>query len=323
QTSGPTPIPMPLYALPPARTLLPASNTLALRADGRTVVAVNMLSNSVSLVRPADGEVIAEIPVGTDPRSVAVTPNGRFGVTANRGDNTLSIVDLDAQSVVAHVDLGGAQPYGVVANDTTAYVSLKGSDEVVVVELASRAVSQRWPVPDAPAGLALWGDFLYVTHFWSGQLTLIYTPHGRAVMTVSTGVDTGAFQSLTIHPDSGLAYLPQTRFNARNEVPTYDTLVFPVVNVVDLRDMRLRQSARLALDTADRPVNLPFVVQLDPARNWLYVANSGSNDVSVINLQTGLAVANVPVGANPRGLLLSRDRALLYVHNALDSTITV
>src|SRR5690606_25581517 len=213
QTSGPTPIPMPLYALPPARTLLPASNTLALRADGRTVVAVNMLSNSVSLVRPADGEVLAEIPVGTDPRSVAVTPNGRFGVTANRGDNTLSIVDLDAQSVVAHVDLGGAQPYGVVANDTTAYVSRKGSDEGVVVELASRAVSQRWPVPDAPAGLALWGDFLYVTHFWSGQLTLIYTPHGRAVMTVSTGVDTGAFQSLTIHPDSGLAYLPQTRFN--------------------------------------------------------------------------------------------------------------
>jgi YVTN family beta-propeller protein len=92
---------------------------------------------------------------------------------------------------------------------------------------------------------------------------------------------------------------------------------------MDLRNLRLNRNARLTVDTADRPVNMPFVAQLDPNRDWLYVANAGSNDVSVINLTTGQAQANIPVGANPRGMLLNRDNTLLFVHNVLDSTVTV
>src|SRR5690606_17358220 len=139
---------------------------------------------------------------------------------------------------------------------------------------------------------------------------------------VRTGMDTALFQAMEPDVSRGVAYLPQTRLNAQNVALTYDTTAFPVVNVLDLRDLSVRRSDRISLDTADRPVNMPFAVALDRFNLRLYVANAGSDNVSVIDLTTGQARGHVPVGVNPRGILLNRDNTLLYVHNVLDGTVT-
>jgi YVTN family beta-propeller protein len=322
---GAQPTPLPLYALPDARTNPTfSSGTMALARDNRTLVAANMLNNTVSIVIPLQGDVLAEIPVGRDPRNVALTADDTLALVTNRGDGTLSVVDMGAQVVTATVVLGGLWPHGVVSNGgPIAYVSLQGSDEIVAMDIAAQQVIQRISVPDAPAGLAIWGDFLYVTHFWSGEISLIYLPLWQVVSTVSTGGDTGVAQAIELDITRGIAYLPQTRSNTQNLNLTFDTTVFPVVNVMDLRGLTPQRRTRITLDTADRPVNLPFAVALDRFRQWLFVANAGSNNVSVIDLTTGLARSHIDVGANPRGILLNRDGSFLFVHNALDGTITV
>ncbi|MBC7813005.1 MAG: hypothetical protein H7175_17745, partial [Burkholderiales bacterium] len=170
---------------------------------------------------------------------------------------------------------------------------------------------------------SVWGDFVYVTHFWSGQVSLVYLPEARIATTISTGIDTGLSQSIEVDIVTGLAYLPQTRSNAQNMNLTYDSTVFPVVNVLDLRGLVVQRLSRISPETADRPVNMPFATSLDRNRNWLYVANAGSNDVSVIDLNSGIGLGNIVVGANPRGMLLNRDASRLYVHNTLDGTISI
>ncbi|MCK6579720.1 MAG: hypothetical protein L6Q98_16630 [Anaerolineae bacterium] len=318
-----TPTPLPLYALPDARINRAfSSSTLALAADGRTLVAANMINDSATLFIPAFDQIIAEIPVGRDPRSAAITPDSTRALIANRLDSSLSVIDISARAVVATIPLGGLWAYGVVGTDDTAYVSLMGSDQIAVVDLRSSSVRSLIDVPDAPAGLALWGDFLYVTHFWTGEVSLVYLPRARTFETVSTGVDTALFQSIELDITRGIAYLPQTRLNYGSPALTFDTTALPVVNVVGLRDLTLTRPARIALDTADQPVNMPFAVALDRFAQRLYVANAGSDSISVIDLNTGRARAHIPVGANPRGLLLNRDNTLLYVHNALDGTVT-
>ncbi len=67
---------------------------------------------------------------------------------------------------------------------------------------------------------------------------------------------------------------------------------------------------------------MPFAVALDRFAQRLYVANAGSNSISVIDLNTRLRAGNIAVGANPRGMLLNRDNTVLYVHSALDGTMT-
>ncbi len=323
-TAQSEPTPLPLFALPDPRiSTAISSNMLALGEDNRTLVVANMLNNTISLLQMPAGTLRAEIPVGRDPRTIALTDDATRAVTANRADGTLSLVNLGSQQVQT-IDLDGIYPYGVVVRgNDIAYASLQGSDQVVEVDLNSAEVTRRFRTADQPTGLALWGDFLYVTHFWSGQLSLIYLPTGRLVQTISTGLDTSASPFIEVDVTRGLAYMPQSRSNASNLALTYDSIIFPVVNVLDLRSLTVLRDERIALDTADRPVNLPLATALDRFREWLYVANSGSDSVSVIDLNTGLARANIPVGSNPRGLLLNRDSTLLLVYNVFDGTLTI
>ncbi len=318
-----TPTPLPLFALPDAHTSRAyTSNTLALASDGQTMVAVNMINNSVTIFIPAYDRVIAEVPVGKDPRSVAITPDSTRALITDHGDGTLAIVSLTSNTLVKTIPVG-VLPYGVVTNSNdTAYVALEGSNQIAVIDLNAGRVTDTIDVPADPAGLTLWGDFLYITHFWSGKISMIYLPQSRMVQTVSTGSDTALFQDIEPDITRGIAYLPQTRLNAQNAALTYDPAAFPVVNVLDLHSLSLERDKRIALDTADRPVNLPFAAALDRFAQRLYVANAGSNSISVIDLNSGFARANIAVGANPRGLLLNGDNTKLYVDNALDGTIT-
>lgn len=324
QINTATATPLPLYALPDARVNRSfASGSMALLSDGRTMVAANMINNTATIVIPSQNRIIAEIPVGNDPRGVAITLDDTRALVTNRVSGTLSVISVGDARVVNTIELGGTFPYGVVIGDNrTAYVSLMGSSEIVEVDVVSGVVMNRIAVPFAPAGLALWGEFLYVSHFWSGDLSLLYLPQNRVIETAQTGSDAGLFQAVELDITRGIAYLPQTRSNAQNLSLTYDTTVFPIVNVVDLRGNTIRRASRIALDTADRPVNMPFALALDRFNQRLYVANAGSDDVSVIDLNTGQARAHFDVGSNPRGILLNRDNSLLYIHNTLDATIT-
>ncbi len=325
--SNATATPLPLFALPDARLNRSyASGSIALLSDGRTLIAANMINNTATITVPGQNRLIAEIPVGNDPRSVAVTPDDSRALVTNRVDGTLSVIDVQAARVTNTIDLGGVFPYGVVTGDNRiAYVSLMGSNQIAEVDLDAGQVVRRIDVPDMPAGLALWGDFLYVSHFWSGDLSLIYLPQRRVAQTFSTGADTGLFQAIELDITRGLAYLPQTRSHADNLTLTADSAVFPVINVVDLRGGLIQRGERIALDTVHSPditVNMPFALALDRFSQRLYVANAGSNSVSVIDVNTGTLRASIPVGSNPRGILLNRDYTVLYVHNALDATIT-
>lgn len=320
----PEPTDLPLYALPDAsRNRAVSSSSIAITSDNRLLVVANMLSNSASIVNAAARELLVELPVGLDPRSVAITADNTRALVVNRGAGTLSVIDLIAQTVVSTIPVG-VLPYGVVIlNDQTAYVSVQGSGEIAVVDISIGAVTLRIPTGGSPAGLALWGDFLYITDLWSGELRLIYLPQMRVVRTIATGADSSLFQSLEIDVTRGIAYLPHSRSNAQNPNLTYDTTVFPVVNVVALSSLTLLREARIALDIVDRPVNSPFAVALDRFQQRLFVANAGTNDVTEIDLVTGRVRTNIPVGANPRGLILNRDSSLLYVHNTLDATVSI
>jgi len=318
-----TPTPLPLYALPDANQHRAyTSGSMALSSDALTVITANMLSNSATIIVPANRRLVAEVPVGLDPRSVAITPNGRTALVTNRGDGTISIIDIDSEAVVSTVTVG-VYPYGIVSgDDRLAYVSLQ-SGAIVELDIPGAAVLRRIPLNDMPSGLALWGDFLYVTHFWSGDISLLYGPTGQVIARASTGGSNSISQSLTLDISRGIAWLPQTLVNPRNTALTYDSVAFPVVNALNLADLSMQRDERISLDQVDQPVNMPFALALDRFAQRLYVANAGSDSVSVIDLDDDTLRAHLNVGRGPRAVLLNRDNTLLYVHNTFEATLTV
>ena len=132
-------------SLPPAAAAtqpLPSSRAIALSTDGQTLLAVNPDSNSLTLVDTTTQAVIAELPVGRDPRTVAVS--GGHAYIANRGSRSVSVVDISLRQTVAAIDVG-YRPYGVVADPIKGriYISVQGEDRIVVLDSVPFLVAWR------------------------------------------------------------------------------------------------------------------------------------------------------------------------------------
>ena len=312
----------PSPAMPLSRPI--AAAAVAVSPDGRLVVAVNPDSNSITLVNAITLAVVAEIPVGDDPRTLSLTPDSKMALVANHGSATLSTVDL-GHAVEFRQYPVGSMPYGVVTDGIQAFVTEFGLGTVSVFDLKTGEFSTRIPVDAFPSGLALSRDrqSLFVTHLFTGRVTVIDLLTSTVRGTASTGADTNLSQFVVIAPDGTKAYLPQTRSNITNTALLFDTTVFPVVNVLDMAKLQLLVPERITLDTADEPVNMPFAAALSPDGKTLYLANAGSDDVSVIDLGTNRKLAHLAVGANPRGIAITPDGSRIFVNNVLDGTLSV
>ena len=295
------------------------------------VAAINPDSDSVTLVDAHTLAVLREINVGDDPTTLAFTPDSELLLVANRGSASVSVVTVDGSEDVTEISVG-PMPYGVVTSARRAFVAEFALGNIGIIDLNRNEVIERISIAPFPAGLAIRstthigetkGDYLLVTHLFTGQVTAIDLQSLSIRAEATTGAGINISQFIAIDPEGMRAYLPQTRSNASNTALTFDTTVFPVVNVLDLSRLTLLPRERITIDTADQPVNMPSAVALSPDGHRLFVANAGSDDLSVIDLVTGQGVDHIDVGANPRGLGITPDGERLFVNNVLDGTMSV
>ena len=68
----------------------------------------------------------------------------------------------------------------------------------------------------------------------------------------------------------------------------------------------------------------PFGVAINQFYHLVYVANAGSNTVSVIDPATNKVVATIPVSGNgPSGVAINPTNGLIYVPNVRSNTVSV
>jgi YVTN family beta-propeller protein len=144
------------------------TSSIALTSDDARAVVVNRQKASVSVirVRNADGsdasQLLAEVPVGREPRFVALAPDDTRAYVSNAVDGTLSVIDLTAATPVASgsaIDVG-IEPRGVAItpNGTYAFVAGHTTGDVAIVRLSSREVVGRVPTGGNPYAIAISND---------------------------------------------------------------------------------------------------------------------------------------------------------------------
>ena len=346
-------------AEPGITTFKHSSSAIAITPDGATLLAVNPDSNSVTLVDAAGQSVIAEIGVGVDPRSVAVSAGGDVAYVANQGSDSLSIIDIPALAVTATL-LVGDRPVSVATSPDGSYVAVAelGDDRVRVLDASDLSTHAFISVADRPYGLAFTPDSaqLLITHLLSGVVTVsyinpyrIYLPlvhnvsqvyppifsqssasgtisQHNLLISISTWPNVAPAPAVLVNATGARAYLPQTMANGLGLNTRFDNTVFPKVSVLNLATQAHQTSEHISLPETDRPVGLPWDAALAKGDAELWVVNSASNDVSVINISQPthpVRVANIPVGDNPRGIVLAPDGDFAYVNNILAGTVSV
>lgn len=314
--------PAPLYALPNAfNNPVSASTTMTITQRGRLIVA-NPISDTVSVLDPLNRRLDAEIPVGEEPHHVALTPDNERILVTNRLSGTLSIITTSDFQPIAEYFVGSS-PYGVVASPdgATAYVARFASADVVRIDLATGIILQTIPTPADPVGLALWGEFLYVTHLWQGQVSLIYRPANQVIQTLRLHPQASHAHTLTIDARNGLAYVPYTLANTQASFP--DQALLPRIGVIDLARFRVLPGRTIDLITADRWLNLPHALTFDPTNNVLFIVSSASNALTIMRRNQTTAQAHIATESAPRAVIAGRDGVTVYVHNAIAQTVSL
>ena len=301
-----------------------SASAIAISPDGAWLAAVNPDSGSISLLSLPGLELVKELKVGRDPRTLTFRADSNVLYVANYGGNSIAAVDVEQAVKSAEVPVG-PMPYAAIEHAGVLYVSEHALGRVSAYDVETGELQSTLELDPFPAGLALdpGAGKLYVTHLLSGRVTRIDLSSFTLEALLTTGKDVNLSQFIYLDLRFQRAYLPQTRSNSSNPALVFDATVFPLVNVVDLASQKLIRQERISLDMGPRSVNMPFAVALDEARQVLLVANAGSNDVSIIDLQNNRQLARLQVSANPRGIVFDPQANLGYVNNVLDGTISV
>jgi YVTN family beta-propeller protein len=108
---------------------------LALTPDGRTLVAVNRGSNTVSIIDAFSEFEVRKIKVGARPASAVVDPLGFKAYIMNSLSNTISVVDLSQNVISVNIGIEGAPIRGVFnRNGDKLYVISTDSPYLSVID---------------------------------------------------------------------------------------------------------------------------------------------------------------------------------------------
>src|SRR5438046_6632469 len=143
------------------------SSTIRITKNDKLVVAVNREANSLAVLQVRKGErdvfaKLAEVPVGIDPRFVAVDPAGKLAFVSNGASGTVSVVSLAGDTrftVIGEIPVGNEPRGGTITpNGTRLFVANHTDGTVSVIDTASRAVVQTVVLGGHPTASALPND---------------------------------------------------------------------------------------------------------------------------------------------------------------------
>jgi DNA-binding beta-propeller fold protein YncE len=103
------------------------------------------VADAVGIFTP-DGRAAGTILTGAGPAQIAITEDGATLITANRGDGSISIVELGETPATTNVSLNVSHPHGIALsqNDAIAFVSFEGNTTghggVVAVDLSAPTI---------------------------------------------------------------------------------------------------------------------------------------------------------------------------------------
>jgi len=117
----------------------------------------NQFSDNVSVIDTATNMTVGlPIQVGSNPLTVAITPDGARLYVANVISNNVSVIDTAANTVVATIT-GGNFPIGaaVTPDGTRLYVANFNSNNVLVINTAANMVVATITVENSPRSVAI------------------------------------------------------------------------------------------------------------------------------------------------------------------------
>jgi YVTN family beta-propeller protein len=332
-------------------TALAPTHSSNITGDAARVYSVNPDSGTVTAIDAATLAKTWETRVGTEPRTVAVGPDGRVWVTVQGEDQLVALRAADGH-VSARVPLPyGSAPHGIVftPDGQAGLVTLEGPSRLMSFDPASGATRAVVTLTGDVRGIAVTADSaqVLVTRFRSrldrGEVHRVSIgAQGRALalrQTVALRVDRTTVDAenrargvpnylhqVVISPDGRRAALPSKKDNIvggvfRDGRPLeHDTTVRSIVSQLALKPAAAELFAE-QLDFNDRaPAR---AAAWSPHGDYLFVAQMEGNRVAIVDASNRSVRGEIQTDRAPHGLYVDAKRQRLFVNNFLGRSVGV
>jgi YVTN family beta-propeller protein len=224
--------------------------------------------------------------------------NQKIWVTDNRGYLRSAVMDKNGEFTwkeainLPGFDKESSYPGGIAINNETLYVTLNRNNSIGIIDLKTNTLIEQIPVGVAPYAISIKNNKAYVTN-WGGR--------------VPKAVD-------FTHKSSGSPVV----IDDKTGVASSGT-----VSVISLDKNTVIKEINVYLH--------PCAMAFSPDSSLLYVANSNSDLISVINTKSDEVIETIsckpvpklPFGSTPNDIITSPDGKTLYVANGGDNLICV
>jgi YVTN family beta-propeller protein len=147
---------------------------LSYSPDGKYLVINSLRRNQVDIYQASDMQLLARLPVRSQPSHMAFSPDSRMVFISLQGSRTLMAIDLAERKPVWTVEVG-PQPAGVLWHNDRLLVGVMGGDYVSVVNPAEQRVERQ--ITTAKGAHTVWlspdGQTLYVNSRVDSAITLL------------------------------------------------------------------------------------------------------------------------------------------------------
>ncbi len=273
---------------------------------GAPVLVANSGDNTVSVVSPATYEEERTIPVGANPRSIAVSPTNAVAYVTNANSASVSVIDLTTRTVIDAIDVGDT-PVGVgfAPDGRYAYVVNAGYGRVSVINTALRTVETTIAVGHEPQEIAInsAGTRAYVTNYGDGTVSVLDLVAHRPLTTIAVGNEPNG---IAVRPHAAEVYVVN---RGDNSVSIISTNTGSVVETLT----READEGRIGL--------LPQKVAFSPDGHKAFITNALDYTVSIIDAATRSSLDKLPVTRRgyrsvydePNGIVISPNGLRFYV----------
>ena len=276
---------------------VPLPHGVSYHPDGSVYYASNEYDHTVDVISTETLEVIKQIPLSERPNNIGITPDGsKLYVAITGGGAGVDVIDTATMENVRFIPTaGGVHNVFVSPDGRNVVAGMIGARTLSVIDTSRDEVA--WSIEDIggvrpmefdvnPDGstrrlfveLSGWHGFVVVD--WEERRVVRWVGIPKLP---ANEVDNDALQG---SPSHGFARTVDGRTLWVASKPTNSVYAF------SLPDLKLEARVRVG--------HHPDWLVTTPDSRYLYAANAGSNDVSVVDRETMSEIKRIPVGHTPK-----------------------
>jgi len=252
--------------------------------DEKSVIVANAASDSLTFIDPRTADVQRVVRGTIDPYHLRFSPDMKWFVTVANRLNHIDIYRWDGKDLTLAKRISSSKTPSHIwidSKSTTAYATMQDSDELVAVDLPTQTL--KWRVKTGPMPADVFGtpdDKYLLLGMTGGNHVEVYDVSGaqpKLFKSIPTGDGAHAFRAVG---DGRHVYVSNRVANT--------------VNKIDYQQLT-------SVDQFKAPGG-PDCMEVSADGKLLFVSSRWIKKVSVIDIDSGKLVRQIPVGKSPHGI---------------------